>query len=97
MVHPGLAVGASMADTIFGMAERSHVSFEQRMAEKEAARRTDDLAIALGSKSPQQIKLESESFAFGPDRARLDFASLRPLVESVIALTDGSAHGSGRV
>jgi len=90
-------VGASFADTIFSMVERSYVSFEQRMAEKEAARRADDLAIAEGRKSPQQIKLESESFAFGPDRARLDFASVHPLVESVIALTDDSARRRGRV
>jgi hypothetical protein len=62
------------------MANASQISFEQRLAEKEAARRADDLAIAEGRKSPEQVKLESEAFAFGPDRAKLNFASLRPLV-----------------
>lgn len=79
------------------MTESSHVSFEQRMAEKEAGRRADDLAIAEGSKTPEQVRHDSESFAFGPDIARLNFSSLHPLVESVIALTDESAGGSDRM
>jgi hypothetical protein len=62
------------------MVHAPHISFDQRLAEKEAARRADDLEIAEGRKGAAQIKLESESFAFGPERAMLNFASLRPLV-----------------
>ncbi len=89
----GFAGGVWLADTICSMSESPYVSFRQRMAEKEAARRADALAIAEGRKTPQQIKLENESFAFGPDRATLDFASLHPVVESVIALIDEPADG----
>jgi hypothetical protein len=54
--------------------------FEQSQAAKEALRQADDLAIARGEKSPAQIKLESEAFAFGPQHSRLDLSSVPPIV-----------------
>jgi hypothetical protein len=60
------------------MVRISHISFAQRAAEKEAARRADDLAVAEGRKSSAQVKRESESFAFGPERARHVLSSPQP-------------------
>lgn len=74
------------------MARVSRITFEQRVAEKEAARRADDLAIAEGRKTPEQIKLESESFAFGPDRAKLDLSAPQPLLVDDYAYDDGLGY-----
>lgn len=62
------------------VAEIPELTFEQRLAQKQAARRADDRAVAELRKTPSQVRRESESFAFGPTRARLNFTSLRPLV-----------------
>jgi hypothetical protein len=53
---------------------------EERFAEKERARRADDLALRSGAKSPAQVKRESESFAFPKGRARINLKSARSLV-----------------
>jgi hypothetical protein len=51
------------------MAHASFISFEQRQAEKQAARDADARALAEGRKSVSQLNAANASFAFGPDRA----------------------------
>ncbi len=53
---------------------------EERFAEKERARRADDLALRSGTKSAAQLKRENESFAFPKGRARINLKSARSLV-----------------
>lgn len=46
---------------------------------KERARRADEEALRSGRKTVAQLKRETEGFAFGPDRARIDLKSARRL------------------
>jgi hypothetical protein len=42
---------------------------------KERARRADEEALRSGRKTVAQLKRETEGFAFGPDRARINLDS----------------------
>jgi hypothetical protein len=52
---------------------------KQRLAEKERARRADARALHTGAKSMDQLKRETEAFAFPRSRATINLASAKSL------------------
>lgn len=58
----------------------SNYNPRQRNVQKALVRRDDERAMRSGLKSAGQIKRESGSFAFGPDRASINLSSARKLI-----------------
>jgi hypothetical protein len=60
------------------MADRiQELDWQQRFAEKERSRRSDEEALASGAKTSAQLKRDNEAFAFPAGRARIDWESAR--------------------
>ena len=55
------------------------LNVRQRMADKESSRRADEQAIRDGSKTAEQVKGETEAFAFPEGEARVNLRSARSL------------------
>ena len=59
--------------------EIEHVDAQQLWDEKERARRADVEALRSGEKTEEQLKRETEAFAFPPSRARINLDTARSL------------------
>jgi hypothetical protein len=56
-----------------------YVDAQQLWDEKERARRADVEALRSGAKTEEQLKRETEAFAFPPSRARINLDTARSL------------------
>ena len=59
--------------------EIEYVDAQQLWDEKERARRADVEALRSGEKTEEQLKRETEAFAFPPSRARINLDTARSL------------------
>lgn len=56
-----------------------YIDPQQRFEEKERDRRADEEALRSGRKTAEQLKRETEAFAFPPSRARINLDASRSL------------------
>jgi hypothetical protein len=61
------------------MSSTSNLTLSRRLVEKERSRQADVRAQASGQKTAEQIKRESEAFAFPKGRARINLLSAASL------------------